>query len=76
MKSIYEQACEETMAHYGENFEIRLTGSRFGLSFHQWDALIRKALHEPMYETPRCTRWRRFDVDIRIAQAEAHRAVA
>jgi hypothetical protein len=76
MTSIYEQACEETMALCGKNFQIRITGSRQGLSFREWDALILRDLHEPMYGTPRCTRLRRFDIDARLAQAEAYMAIA
>ena len=72
MKSVYEQACEEAMALCGKNLEIRLTGSRFDLSFLEWDALIRSALKELMYGTPRCQRLRKWDVNVRIAQAEAY----
>ena len=74
MKSIYEKACEETMALCGKNFEIRITGSRYGLSFLEWDALTRCALREDMYGTPKCTRLRKTNIELRLAQAEAYMA--
>jgi hypothetical protein len=66
MKSIFEQACEEVMRLHGTDVGVRLSGTRYGLSFQELDARIRTTLREPTYRTPRCQRLRAFDVNARI----------
>jgi hypothetical protein len=68
--SVYENAAEKAMAWTSRgNVEIQLTGSRFGLSYAEWDALIRATLKEDLYSTPRCLRSRKWDAQARLKQS-------
>ena len=64
--SMYHRVSEEVIALYGRNISLRLTGTRYGLSYLEWDALFRTTLKEPMYGTPRCQRLRAWDVEARL----------
>ncbi len=68
MVSIYERVVENVIASHGCGVCIRLTGSKYGLSYNDWENLIRKELREPKFGTPKCKRQRAWDPEIRLAQ--------
>lgn len=69
--SIVESVIEEAMRHYGRHSSSLMhTGTKFGLNYAQWEQRILNDLREHRYGTPRCTRRRAWDVNIRIMELE------
>ena len=65
---IFEQAVTQVIASTSGAVAIRLTGTKWGLSYSHWDTLIGADLKERKYATPRCQRLRQWDVDTRLDQ--------
>lgn len=67
--SIFERVAESVIAQFGRgNIQLRLVGTKWGLSYIEFDSLIRKELREPLYGTPRCQRLRAWDPNVRLEQ--------
>lgn len=71
MPSIFEGVVEKVMASCGRGVCLRLTGSKYGLSYHEWEKLIRNQLRERKFRTPRCQRLRAWDPEVRLVQLKA-----
>jgi hypothetical protein len=71
MSSIFKSVVERVMASCGRGMCLRLTGSKFGLSYDDWENLIRKQLREVKFKTPRCQRFRAWDPEVRLAQLKS-----
>ncbi len=65
----FEESAERVISHFGiGNIQLRLVGTNYGFSYRDLDRLIKAALVEWSFETPRCQRFRNWDPNVRLEE--------